>query len=255
MLRHLESRINDLKSSLRGTGVKESTVKLLDIATIETLDYYTDSINRLTGDELNKFHSLNSYVKGGKYIPLPIWTKIVPKDKSMISIVPIDTWYDISSASPLTNPLYNSTYDYGVTHPNYTMYNNPEFKNLISDADNKAYYEGVKNLLRSSNAKIPFLKRDNSYLIPQIRKSLIQRLVSSNEYGIITKVSGKRVYYKRQYNEFQSEEYYTNSFAAICDTEEEVAVLIGISKKLYNDVSNLRDLAHKEFLSYFRKGE
>lgn len=75
--------------------------------------------------------------------------------------------------------------------------------------------------------------------------------------GIITKISGKRIYFNCIYGtkgyEMSAVEEYVSKFAAICDTEEEYIMLQEHSKKCINEYLSMIDRHKEEFKSFFTK--
>jgi hypothetical protein len=65
--------------------------------------------------------------------------------------------------------------------------------------------------------------------------------------GVITKVSGNRIYYKDK----DGDEFHCSRFAAICDTQEEVALLVEFDRSAREAAIALQREHAAQFKRYF----
>jgi len=87
---------------------------------------------------------------------------------------------------------------------------------------------------------------------PEVGKYLVENSVmtfgcSGSSCGLITKISGKRIYYVNEYD-FEKN---VMSFSAICDTIEEVKQLQDFSRNCVFEAQELKNRQHDEFLKFF----
>lgn len=78
-------------------------------------------------------------------------------------------------------------------------------------------------------------------------------------WGMITRISGKRIYYDRvicwneELQSYETVEEWIYNFSAICDTTDEVNELKNYSKTARKEISQLREKFESTFKNYFSK--
>ncbi len=120
-----------------------------------------------------------------KIVPKSWYTKMVPKDKTLIERVPNNNWLEVSSESPYYNKAY---YQAQQEHPDLkdeywipkkNLYNSEDrYNTIMNNPDMKVLYEELLNTMAEANAAYSNLTHVNPYRAPQMSGSLY-RYVSS----------------------------------------------------------------------------
>lgn len=92
-----------------------------------------------------------------------------------------------------------------------------------------------------------------------IEEPFINDTFVGHDWGIITKISGKRIYYDRvlcwneELQSYETIEKWMNNFSAVCDTINEINELKNYSKTAMKEISQLREDFKNTFNNYFSK--
>lgn len=97
---------------------------------------------------------------------------------------------------------------------------------------------------------------------PQVGRYLVKDTVWNHGFcyrgGLITKISGKRIYINCEYGSpgyERVESEYVNKFAAICDTHEEMKMLLAFDSKCREDHKELDKKQFEEWRDFFKEAQ
>ena len=129
------------------------------------------------------------YSIGGQEVKIPNWyyTKVVPKDKTLIDEeAPTREFSEIDPNSEYFNKNFDASMD-EYYQPKRFLYENKEYRNLFNTKiDNNGnevattniplwnLYKGLLQGMEESNDKLTFLTRNNFYRLPQMSGSMYQ---------------------------------------------------------------------------------
>jgi len=122
---------------------------------------------------LNRETSINPFT-GEEYVS-PYFRQMVPKDPSLVRIVPNGSFYELSSNSKYVNPNWKEGGPY--YQPNGREFNNQkEFDRVMSIDGGKELYDLLVNTMETSNKLIDGHSKDDSYYMPMLSGSIVQYL-------------------------------------------------------------------------------
>lgn len=114
-----------------------------------------------------------------KTVPKSWYTKVVPKDKSMIEVVPNNNWLEVSEKSEFYNKAY---YQAQQDHPELAgeywipkkeLYDSSEqYSKIQSKPELKALYDGVFRVMNEATDKLTNLNKTQPYRLPQMSGSI-----------------------------------------------------------------------------------
>ena len=114
-----------------------------------------------------------------KTVPKSWYTKMVPKDKSMIERVPNNNWLEVSEDSPFYNKAYYQAQvenpelkdEYWI--PKKDLYDSTDrYKRIQNNPDMKALYDELLNTMQEANDQYTNLNKKYPYRTPQMSGSL-----------------------------------------------------------------------------------
>lgn len=181
-LRKNHAQINGRK------GNKQEGIKFSDIAKqVPTEAYYRDRANAAKKGQAyyEAWYTTHHTFFGEEAVPNSYYTKVVPKDKSLIEIVPSNEFNILSENSKFVNKKYDKSVD-EYYQPN-KKYDNKEYKQLFNvkvdkngneyatkNKDLWALYQELINTIYEANEELPFLTRNIKYRLPQMSGSAYQ---------------------------------------------------------------------------------
>lgn len=110
---------------------------------------------------------------------MSIYTRIVPKDKSLIKEAPSAIWGEVDTASNFYNPNYNPNATESGYQPKKSIYDNSTaYNKAMQNSDLKDLHEAVLNMNRKANKMYHYMDRPNPYRLAQISGGFIRKLTA-----------------------------------------------------------------------------
>lgn len=134
------------------------------------------------------FHLLSNYGKvlidptDGNSVGLRAYsfaTKMVAKDDKYMVYEPSEAWQEEYSNDAFLNDKFTDEYDTSIV-PKQELYENKEYDKLMQQEDYKKFYDSVLQLMKDANAKQTNRQFTDSWLLPQIHSSLLDRMTHNS---------------------------------------------------------------------------
>jgi len=191
--RSVKSIVDEIDIILRKTRKKGSS-KIFDIAEFVTTDTYGQKVAaaeemakqpwytaEMRAEHMQWIKDNHHTDKKGNRVPNSYYMKMVPIDKSYISIQPNSFWSEISSDSKILNKNYDvNLSDDGVV-PKKSIYDNKkEYSDVMSNPNLKDMHELSLDMLANSNKTYSYITRPGKYRLPQQEGSTLRSIMSSD---------------------------------------------------------------------------
>lgn len=163
----------------------KSSVSFKDIAEMVPTKEYLETIDRLSEDKspegvskLNSFKKNSGYYNEyGTFILYSYWTKLEPKDKSMIETVPNFIWQEIDEDSEFYNKNYDKSLEKYGMQPNKTLYDNSsEYNKVVSTEADREFLDAFVEAMKMANENYYYMMRSNPYRLPQISGGFLHKI-------------------------------------------------------------------------------
>lgn len=106
-------------------------------------------------------------------------TRMIAKDDKYMVYEPSEAWQEEYSNDTFLNDKFTDEYDTSLV-PKQSLYEDKDFCKLMQQEDYKKFYDSVLQLMKDANAKQTNRQFTDSWLLPQIHASLLDRVTHNS---------------------------------------------------------------------------
>lgn len=180
-LLEIDIELNALYSKHKGSSSEFSKIAKI----VETPEYYADKkkYKSLGTKEYDEWVEKSHTWINGKPSPVSYYKMLVPKDTQYVEMRLSRMNQELDKDSELVNKNYNFE-DPEYYQPKKSLYDNTKaFKEATNTKQKKEIYNLIVNTMNEANAKISFLKKRESYKLPQITGDIVDFTTRGNKFA------------------------------------------------------------------------